>query len=122
MLNRGLGLSGISGFATGTGMTASVQGNIQTVTTSLDSGRYAPITVKKGIPVKWTIQVGEGDLNGCNNPLTIPKYNVTKELQLGDNVLEFIPQKEGNIVYTCWMGMIRSNITVVDEISNPTSA
>jgi sulfite exporter TauE/SafE/copper chaperone CopZ len=119
MLNRGLGLSGISVFASSPGTTASIKGDIQIVTTNLDSGRYTPITVQKGIPVKWIIEVDQGDLNGCNNPLTIPKYNYTKELQYGKNVIEFVPEKTGNIVYTCWMGMIRSNITVVDDINNP---
>ncbi|MGI6451471.1 MAG: sulfite exporter TauE/SafE family protein [Desulfitobacteriia bacterium] len=119
MLNRGLGLSGVSVFASSPGTTASIKGDIQIVTTNLDSGRYTPITVQKGIPVKWTIEVEQGDLNGCNNPLTIPKYNYKKELQYGKNVIEFVPEKTGNIVYTCWMGMIRSNITVVDDINNP---
>lgn len=119
MFNRGLGLSGISVFDPGTEASsiASVKGNIQTVTTNLESGRYTPITVQKGIPVKWTIQADEADLNGCNNPITIPKYRYTKELSSGDNVIEFIPEQEGNIVYTCWMGMIRSNITVVEDLN-----
>ncbi|HHV64457.1 MAG TPA: heavy metal transporter [Peptococcaceae bacterium] len=119
MLNRGLGLSGVSVFASSPGEIASIKGNIQVVTTSLDSGRYTQITVQKGIPVKWIIEVEEGNLNGCNNPLIIPKYNYTKELQYGKNVIEFVPDKTGKIVYTCWMGMIRSNITVVDDINNP---
>lgn len=122
MLNTGLGLSGISVFTPSAGSTASVKGNIQTVTTSLESGRYTPITVQKGIPVKWTVQVGEDDLNGCNNPLTIPKYNYTKELIPGENIIEFIPEQAGNIVYTCWMGMIRSNITVVEDINSVTGS
>ncbi len=117
MFNRGLGLSGISAFAAGTSSIASVKGDIQVVTTSLESGRYTPITVQKGVPVKWTIQVDSDDLNGCNNPVTIPKYNLEKELRPGDNIIEFTPDKTGNIVYTCWMGMIRSTITVVDDIS-----
>ncbi len=121
MFNRGLGLSGISAFAAGTSSTATVKGNMQTITTSLDSGRYTPITVQKGIPVKWTIMVDREDLNGCINPLTIPKYNFQKELVPGDNIIEFIPEKEGKIVYTCWMGMIRSTITVVEDLNNSDS-
>lgn len=118
MLNRGLGLSGIAGFSASPETTATIKENIQTVITSLDSGNYSPITIQKGIPVKWTIQVDSNDLNGCNSTLTIPKYNYTKELRPGENIIEFFPEKEGKIIYTCSMGMIRSNITVVDDLAN----
>ena len=128
MINRGLNLSGIN-FATslqdtqssGNNSIAKVEGNIQLVTTTLTGGDYSPIVVQKGIPVKWTIKVAEGDLNGCNNPLTIPKYNMRKRLIIGDNLIEFTPKEEGNIPYTCWMGMISSNIKVVSDVSASSS-
>jgi len=31
-----------------------------------------------------------------------------------DNVISFLPEKEGRIVYSCWMGMIRAVIIVYD--------
>lgn len=91
---------------------AMVQGDIQTVTTQLESGRYFPISVYSGIPVKWTIVADEGTINGCNNEITIPEYGVKQKLELGENIIEFTPQKTGQVVYTCWMGMISSTITV----------
>lgn len=121
MLNRGLSLSGISvaAYASsgGAGNVAKIEGNVQVVTTSMESGRYAPIIVQKGIPVKWTIKADANDLNGCNNPVTIPKYDLQYKLVPGDNLIEFTPSEEGNITYTCWMGMITSNIKVVSDIS-----
>lgn len=95
-----------------------IENGIQLVTTKLESGRYAPITVRKGIPVKWNIRVEAGELNGCNNSVTIPEYRLQKKLSVGDNIIEFTPEKEGNFVYTCWMGMISSNIKVVSDTSN----
>lgn len=120
MANRGLALSGINiAFASpSAGNVAKIQGDTQVVTTELESGRYFPIIVQKGIPVKWTIKVEKGDLNGCNNPVTIPQYGVQKKLTVGDNIIEFTPDSEGNILYTCWMGMISSNIKVVSDLSN----
>ena len=50
--------------------------------------------------------------------MTIPKYNIQKKLEPGDNIIEFTPDEDGNISYTCWMGMIRSNIKDVSEITN----
>lgn len=124
MVSRGLSLSGVSLAAasplsggSGTGNVAQIQGGVQAVTTTMESGRYQPLIVQKGIPVRWTIKAKTEDLNGCNNPLTIPKYNIQKRLVPGDNLIEFTPDETGNIAYTCWMGMISSNIKVVPDLS-----
>lgn len=124
MLNRGLALSGVNvAYASsGSGNIARIEGNVQVVSTKLESGQYTPIVVQKGIPVKWTITADSKDLNSCNNAMTIPKYNIEKKLVSGDNIIEFTPEKEGNITYTCWMGMIRSNIKVVSDISTVTDS
>jgi plastocyanin len=92
--------------------TAVVNGDVQEITTKLESGRYTPITVQAGIPVKWTIKAENGSLNGCNNQIIIPQYNIQQDLKEGDNVITFTPDKTGKFGYSCWMGMIRSNITV----------
>ncbi len=123
MLSRGLSLSGIQMAYASSGQTAStsiaeIKDDVQVVTTTMESGRYTPIIVQKGIPVKWTIKADARDLNGCNNPVTIPEYGIEKTLQPGDNVIEFTPQEEGPVVYTCWMGMIRSTINVVPDVAS----
>ncbi len=97
---------------------ATVKDGVQTITTGLTAGRYEPIIVQKGIPVKWTIKAEAGDINGCNNSIVIPKFNVQKNLVEGDNVIEFTPEKSGTVPYSCWMGMIRSQITVVDDLNS----
>lgn len=123
MVNRGLSLSGVSFAAIDNQKAniAKVEKNLQVVTTKLTSGQYSPITVKKGVPVKWIIQAEESDLNGCNNPLTIPKFNIEKKLVPGDNMITFTPKENGKIIYTCWMGMISSYINVVDDPSKEPS-
>lgn len=90
-----------------------IQDGVQVITTQLESGRYAPITVQAGVPVRWTIQAAAGTVTGCNNRLIIPEYNIEKPLVVGNNVIEFTPEKAGIVPYSCWMGMIRSRITVV---------
>lgn len=127
MIGRGFNLSGISNTASATTTTintssiAKIEGGVQVVSTSLESGKYLPIAVQKGIPVKWTIKANASDLTGCNSTVTIPKYNITKKLVAGDNIIEFTPQEIGDITYTCWMGMISSNIKVVGDISTATT-
>lgn len=90
---------------------ADIKDGYQTVTTKLESGKYQPIKVYAGVPLKWTIVVEEGTLNGCNNEIIIPSYGKQQKLKLGENLIEFTPTQAGTITYTCWMGMISSTIT-----------
>ncbi len=122
MLNRGLNLSGVnlSGAAYASSVpenVAKIEGGSQVLTTKLESGRYPAITVQKGVPVKWTITASASDINGCNETLTIPKYGITQKLVPGNNQIEFTPEEEGDIPYTCWMGMISSNIKVIADVT-----
>ncbi|GHT56380.1 hypothetical protein FACS1894109_05140 [Spirochaetia bacterium] len=96
---------------------ATVEGNVQTITSRFTSRSYAPITVQVGIPVKWTIQIAQGNLTGCNNAMIIRQFDIAQRLKVGDTVIEFTPEKTGTIPYSCWMGMIRSSITVVDSLA-----
>ncbi|MGB8453250.1 MAG: sulfite exporter TauE/SafE family protein [Anaerocolumna sp.] len=119
MLNNGLALSGITvpQLQAGTESafnTADIKENHQEITTSLGYGSYPAITVKAGVPVKWTITAGQGMINGCNNEMIIPEYNLNVKLNEGENLIEFTPDKAGKFGYSCWMGMIRSSINVVE--------
>lgn len=87
---------------------------VQIVESSANSSSYDPIFVKKGVPVEWTIRVPKGDLNGCNRAIVIPEYGIKATLKEGENRLSFTPERAGTFTFTCWMGMIRSFITVVD--------
>lgn len=119
MFNRGLNLAGVSTDffnSTHAENIAIVQEEKQIVYSKISSGSYPTITVQEGIPVEWNIKVGDKDLNGCNNPITLPSYGVEKELEVGDNIISFTPEKEGKYVYTCWMGMISGTIEVVKNI------
>ncbi|HHW46699.1 MAG TPA: heavy metal transporter [Clostridiales bacterium] len=126
MLGNGMSLSGISlpfldGSITSTQnqniAKVKVSDNIQTVTTKLLPGSYEPITVQKGVPVRWTIKAEPKNINGCNNEIFIPKFNIEKKLVPGENIIEFTPTESGTFTYTCWMGMIKSKILVVDDIN-----
>jgi len=126
MFQNGISLSGISlptslsavftgGSNSETAAEAQVEDGVQLITTTLSSNQYDPIEVIAGIPVKWTIQAAEGTITGCNNKLLIPAYDIEKSLVVGDNLIEFTPTESGVVPYSCWMGMIRSQITVIDK-------
>lgn len=104
------------------GIFAKVKGESQEVLTEFKNGRYLPFTVQAGLPVTWIVRIKESELTNCNNALVVPAYGIRKRLVPGDNVIEFLPQKTGVIAYSCWMGMIRSMITVVEDISKVKSA
>jgi sulfite exporter TauE/SafE/copper chaperone CopZ len=129
MFANGWSLSGLaspldmlgSGPGAGTLSTASYPGGgaaaedgVQIVQSTLSSGRYPAITVEAGIPVKWTINAPPGSINGCNNRMIIREYGIEHRFTPGDNLIEFTPVKAGIFRYSCWMGMIRSSITVLD--------
>ena len=50
--------------------------------------------------------------------MIIREYGVEYQFKNGENVIEFTPRKPGKFSYSCWMGMIRSSITVVAEGEN----
>ncbi|TXT16257.1 MAG: heavy metal transport/detoxification protein, partial [Erysipelotrichaceae bacterium] len=93
---------------------AEVVDGVQIVTSEVYSGSYEPITVKAGIPVKWTIHVGARQLTGCNYRFLIRSLGIEYQLEEGDNVIEFTPTKTGKLSYNCWMGMIRSYVNVIN--------
>jgi sulfite exporter TauE/SafE/copper chaperone CopZ len=126
MFTRGMNLFGISmpslrGPSTAMSV-AKLATDYQEVRTTVESGQYHPLVVQKGVPVRWIVSVKEEDLNGCNSPLTVPQYGITKELKPGDNLIEFTPTQDGTIAYTCWMGMISSSITVVPDLAKLSAA
>ncbi|MFZ5642923.1 MAG: sulfite exporter TauE/SafE family protein [Bacillota bacterium] len=126
MANRGLALVGVS--LPGGDLLASrtvgesavakaeIQDGLQTVKMSANNQGYTPrmLVVQKGIPVRWVIS---GDqLNSCNNALVVPSLNIQKKLSPGENTIEFTPASTADISFSCWMGMIRGVIKVVDDL------
>ncbi|MEM4348235.1 MAG: cupredoxin domain-containing protein [Candidatus Anstonellaceae archaeon] len=77
-----------------------------------------PIIVKKGVPVKIIGELSE--IPGCSRSIVIPEFNIRKTLRPGDNVIEFLPTREGSFRFACSMGMYFGQIIVTDA-ENPTT-
>ncbi|MDR1857912.1 MAG: sulfite exporter TauE/SafE family protein [Treponema sp.] len=92
-----------------------IQNGVQVVNSTLFPNRYPVIVVQQGIPVRWIINAPPGSINGCNNRFIVREYGIEHTFSPGDNVIEFLPARTGRFPYSCWMGMIRSSITVVAE-------
>ncbi|MEY8000518.1 sulfite exporter TauE/SafE family protein [Clostridium sp. Mt-5] len=132
MGTRGLGLAGVNiptvstlaaGLSDSKTSTSSsnlakptVENGVQVIKMTADDAGYTPngLYVQKNMPVKWIIN-GKA-LNSCNGQIIVPSLNIQKNLQSGENVIEFTP-KDKDINFSCGMGMIRGVIKVVDDIS-----
>ncbi len=117
MAGNGLALSGTSFFAKSGNEAvkmAEVEDGMQYITTEVDYGSYEAFTVRRNIPVEWKILVPKGKLNGCNGEIIVPAYDIDIRLTEGENIVSFIPDETGTIPYSCWMGMIKSSIMIVD--------
>ncbi|MCD7713269.1 MAG: sulfite exporter TauE/SafE family protein [Firmicutes bacterium] len=94
---------------------STLEGDVQYITTTLHSNGYDDIQVTVGIPVVWTIEADEDSLNGCNNQIVLSAFNQQVTLSEGETIIEFTPEQTGTYTYSCWMGMLKNTITVVDE-------
>ena len=120
MLSSGLALAGTAPAAveikTDAVAELSPDGSFQTVTTELEWTGYPSFTVQAGVPVRWTLHAQEDKLIGCNWEILIPAFDMDIPLTVGDNLITFTPQEPGVIPFSCWMGMLRSQIVVVDRL------
>ena len=96
-------------------VTAAVEGGTQYVATTLHANGFDDIQVVAGIPVVWTIVADEASLNGCNNEIVIPAFGQQVKLEAGTTTITFTPEHTGSYPYSCWMGMLRNTITVIDK-------
>ncbi len=91
-----------------------MENGYQVIEVDVVGRRYQDIVVQKGIPVRMIMNVDPGALTSCNYAINIPEYEIFGALQEGKNLIEFNPDEAGTFMYSCWMGMIRNTITVVD--------
>ncbi|MFH1332556.1 MAG: sulfite exporter TauE/SafE family protein [archaeon] len=122
MLNRGLALAGQPNLSTVTSFSTEDTNNIalkdgyQEINMDVTANGYSPnkFVLKKGVPVKWNINVKQ--LTSCNNPIIVPEYDLEIKLKQGLNVIEFTPDREGTVPWSCWMGMLRGAFIVKEDV------
>ena len=90
------------------------QGEVQTIKMTQDSSGYSPnvLTVKKGVPVRWIIN--SVNPYSCASSIVMRKYGISRNLEKGENVIEFTPTESGEILFSCGMGMYRGKFIVTD--------
>jgi sulfite exporter TauE/SafE len=79
-----------------------------------------PIVLKKGVPVKWHVQ--NSQMHSCVSSVIVPKLGLEIPLKDGQKTIEFTPQQEGVITWSCDMGMTTGSFVVVDESAGTDAA
>jgi sulfite exporter TauE/SafE/copper chaperone CopZ len=120
MINTGLALTGSSydlgslrSRLIGSNNNSTVTNGVQEIKMTIDGTNWSPkvFVLKKGIPVKWTI---EAIKLPCATEIYVDDYKLDIKLKTGINVIEFTPDKTGTVKWACWMGMISGNFIVTD--------
>jgi hypothetical protein len=124
MLNRGMALTGtgydftsmfasVSAFEGGAALSSD---GYQEIRMEVNRYGWSPdrFVLKKGVPVRWIIDGKE--INGCNNAIQVPKLGLDFDVKRGEQVIEFTPENEGTIPFSCWMGMIPGVFVVRENI------
>lgn len=93
---------------------AVMEGNVQVIRMTQSANGYSPnaFTITKGIPVRWIVT--STDQYTCAASIVASLIGIRKNLQAGENIFEFTPDKTGTIPFTCSMGMYRGQFTIVD--------
>lgn len=117
-ISNGYNLTGITlaqnnGVPAKTQLDSRVKNGVQIVEMTQAIG-YSPnhLTIKKDIPVKWL--VNSTNPYSCSSYLVVPGLGISKALQAGANVIEFMPTKVGTIKFTCGMGMYSGYFNVIN--------
>ncbi len=106
---------GTQSSTTGQETNVTIVNGVQIVKMTQTAYGYSPnkFVIKKGLPVRWVIDAK--DTSSCSSGLSVPKLGITKNLILGENIVEFTPSEVGKIKFTCLMGMYPGEFTVVEN-------
>lgn len=130
-INNGLTLTGVNiGLASdidsptpSSGENIIIEDGKQIIEMTVDGLQYKPnrFTVYEGIPVEWKIDGSRAQ--GCGQVLIMPGADVVQYLNPDKiTVINFTPQKTGNLSFNCSMGMMTPNseFTVVPNTTGIT--
>lgn len=100
----------------------SYTGDYQEATLKMEGYEYIvePSTLIKGVPVKMTVDLDT--VYGCMRDIVISPFGVREYVKEGSNVIEFFPDKTGEIPIVCSMNMGRGSFTVVESDGSINSA
>ncbi|NDK19447.1 hypothetical protein GW819_01260 [Candidatus Gracilibacteria bacterium] len=111
-----MNLGGSSQIVPSTGVVSS---EVQEIRMTESDGGYAPnvFHIKPNMKTRWIINATNP--YSCASQLTAPSIGITKQLEQGENIIEFISPASGIIKFSCSMGMYTGKM-IVDSIESDT--
>lgn len=114
-ISNGYILMNLGGLAKITPTTGVVSDEVQEIRmTESDSG-YTPSTlsIKPNMHTRWIINATNPYT--CASQLIVPSLGITKQLEPGENIIEFISPASGTIGFSCSMGMYSGKILITPD-------
>jgi sulfite exporter TauE/SafE/copper chaperone CopZ len=119
--SNGLAILGISAKPIITnGVVATInEENEQVIEMAVTPQGYQPSTIEiiQGIPVKWIIDGSK--ITGCTSQIIVPDLKISKNLERGENIIRFTPEKVGTLNFSCGMGMVKGRFIVKPSTQSP---
>jgi plastocyanin domain-containing protein len=99
--------------------TGVISDEVQEIQMTESDGGYTPniFHIKPNMKTRWIIHA----INPytCASQLVAPAIRVQKQLNQGENSIEFISPTSGNIRFSCSMGMYTGEIIIDNDRSDP---
>lgn len=93
---------------------AEAHGSTVKVTVSKQGFSPSTIDVEKGHKVR--LEFTRTDAKNCASEVVFTSLNIRKKLPVGKKVVvEFTPDKTGDIAFTCGMGMMKGKVVVAEN-------
>ncbi len=92
---------------------APIENGVQVIRITQDSRGYHPSELpelKVGVPARLIIT--STDTYTCAASFVIPEFDIKKQLQPGENIIDFVPERSGKLPFSCSMGMFRGSFEV----------
>lgn len=114
-ISNGYTLMNLGGSSKVVPSTGVVSDEVQEIRMTESDGGYTPniFHIKPNIKTKWIINATNP--YSCASQLTAPSIGVIKQLEQGENVIEFISPASGTIKFSCSMGMYTGKI-IIDSV------
>lgn len=118
-ISNGYTLMNLGGSSKVVPSTGVISDEVQEIRMTESDGGYTPnvFHIKPNTKTKWIINATNP--YSCASQLTAPSIGVTKQLEQGENIIEFISPASGTIKFSCSMGMYTGKI-IIDSVQSDT--
>lgn len=90
-----------------------VEAHTRTVKIKVDKNGFSPSSIEVEAGHKLNLVFNRADKTGCGGEVVFPKLKIRKKLPVGkDVIISLYPSEDGDISFTCGMGMMKGKLIV----------